>query len=105
MAFTANSLADGQVSNSQAAIYTATAVKAYLKNLTLFNTSATEQTCDLYVKRSGGTARQFKRFVLAQYEHADVIDKEFLLGSGDSIEAVTTTASVLNYYVAGVTEA
>ncbi len=105
MAFTANSLADGQLATSAGTLYTATAVKAYLKNLFLFNTNAAEQTVELYLKRSGGTSRLWKRYVLAQYESADVLDKELLLGSGDLIEGLTTTATAVNYYVAGVTEA
>ena len=107
MAFAAGSLADGQLPNSQGAIYTVPAsTKGYIRNLLLLNINATTQTIDLYIKRSGGTSRQFRRLTLAQYESASVIEGEeaILLSPADAIEAVTTTSSAVNYFVGGVLE-
>lgn len=106
MAFTAKALADGQLATTAggAAIFTAT-VTTYVKKLTLFNTNAASQTIVLYINFSG-TNRSFRRYVLAQNESADVlIDGEsILLSAGDSIQATTTTATAVDYTVAGVEE-
>ena len=107
MAFTAGSIADGQVANAPAAIYTVPgATKAYLKTVTLFNTNAAEQTVVLRVVRSGGTPRVWKRFVLAQNESGEAIDAagSLELSTGDAITAETTTAAAVDYTVTGVLE-
>src|SRR5580765_187677 len=100
MAFTAALLGKGTVSNSQAALYTSTGVKTYVRHIGLFNTSATPQTVVIYIK-SGGTSYELARYVFSQqYDHEpNVLDEPVLLSSGDSIEAVTTTAAVVKYTV------
>lgn len=107
MTFAAGSLADGQLSDSQGAIYTVPAsTTAYVRNLFLYNTNAATQTITLYLQRSGGTSREFRSLTLAQYESASVIADEqaILLSTGDEIEAVTTTATAVNYFIGGVLE-
>lgn len=105
MAFTAKSLADGQLPSSQGAVYTVPgSTKAYVRNLFLYNTNAASQTITLWVKRSGGTARKFRTAALATDESADVLESPLVLSAGDSIEAVTTTATAVDYFIAGVEE-
>jgi hypothetical protein len=108
MAFTGKSLADGFVASSQGALYTVPAVTtAYLSSLSLFCDTATPQTVQLYLKQSGGTARKWRRYVFnQQYDHAEVFENgaRLVLQAGDTVEAVTTTASVVAYFITGVEE-
>jgi hypothetical protein len=106
MAFTPKALADGQVAASSTAIFTATAgVATYIKSLTLYNTDAVVQTVRLYLNRTG-SARSWRRFVLAQHESVDVMSgaESILLESGDIILAETTTAAVVDYTLSGIEE-
>lgn len=97
---------DGQLPNSKAAILTVPgATSYYLKTFFLFNTNAATQTILLYIN-SSGTSRQFARIVLAQNESADIIEQgeSIELAAADTIEAVTTTASAVDYTITGVKE-
>lgn len=99
-------LADGQLPDSQGAIYTSPAgTKSLVRKFTLANTNATAQTIDLYIDVSG-TPRFIRRIELLQYESVDVLtdDEEIVLDGGDAIEAVTTTAAAVDYYLGGATE-
>ena len=61
----------------------------------------------LYIKRSGGTARKWRRYVFAQqHDHAEVLENgaRVVLAAGDAIEAVTTTNSVVPFVITGVEE-
>lgn len=109
--FDSGTLAAGQVSNSQAAIYTAPSgggdVAVYVRSLSLYSTNAAAQTLKLWVKRSGGTSRRWRpRFVFAQDESAEVLDEGnvLLLSPGDAIEAETTTNNGVDYVITGVVE-
>lgn len=107
MAFTAGSLADGQVAAAAAAIYTVPALtKGYLKTLALFNTNAASQTIILRIVRSGGTPRKWKRYVLAENESAEAIDPgaSLELSAGDAITAESTNATSVDYAITGVLE-
>jgi hypothetical protein len=105
--FTAKSIADGQVANSQTAIYTVPASRTgYVKQVTFFNTNAAAQTLIVWIKRSGGTSRKIRQFTLAQNESVDFLDDgdTLELSTGDAIEASTTTATAVDYVVMGVEE-
>lgn len=105
--FTAGTLSDGQLATSIGALYTVPgATKAYVKALVLFNDNAAQQTIVLYIKRSGGTRRKWRRFVLEQNETANPIEEggSITLSTGDAIEAITTTATAVDYTVTGVLE-
>ena len=101
---TAASLADGQVANSKGTIYTA-AGSVIVRSWTLYNSNAISQTANVYVKRSGSTSRQLYRFTLAQYASATVLASGELLtlSTGDVLEADTTTASAVDFYIGGAT--
>lgn len=97
-------LADGQLPTAQTAIYTSPAnTKTLVSKLTLYNTNAAAQTIDLWINISA--ARRFRRVVLEQNESADVLagEEEIVLGSADTIEALTTTATAVDYYIGGET--
>lgn len=105
--FTGKSIADGQVSNAKAAIYTVgAATVGFVKQVTFYNTNAAVQTLEVWIKRSGGTSRQRRRFTLAQDESVDLLDdgESIELSTGDAIEARTTTAAAVDYMVLGVEE-
>ena len=106
MAFTPRALSDGQLPNSIGVIFTATAdIATYVKTVSLFNTNVTQQIIDLYVNRSG-VNRQWRRIQLDQYESAEALTNgdSKLLEAGDTLLAVTTTASAVDYTVDGVEE-
>lgn len=106
MSFAAKPLADGQVSDSQAAIYTVPAsTVAYVKLLSLYNTTSSPQTVTLWIDVSG-TARAWKQFVLQEDDFQDILADGLVLTleEGDTIEAVSTDAAAVDYIVLGVEE-
>ena len=106
MAFTAASLADGQLASTKGTIYTSSSVKTVVKALTVFNTNAADQTVSLYVKRSGSSSRQFFRAILAQNEFSYALSdgEVFVLSDGDVIEGDATNATAVDYSIMGATE-
>ena len=103
--FTAKSLADGQVANAEGDLYAVPAsTKAYIKSVNFLNTSATTQTLDVYIKRSGATSRHLRRYVLDQFQSA-TFEFAGCLSAADAIRAVSTTNTVVNYVITGVEEA
>jgi hypothetical protein len=105
--YTPGSLASGQVASSVGAIYTATSpiIAAFIQRVTFFNNSATPQTIILYIHQAGNTRRAVRQWVLAQYESAAWPDEGVAcdLSTGDTLDAITTTASQVDYTVTGVT--
>lgn len=109
MAFAGQSLADGQLPSSQAAIYTVPAnYRAIVNYIHVHNTGSAPETVTIWVKRSGSTARILVR------EPALSIDttmwplepsEELTLSAGDSIEAQTSTATTVDYFITGALEA
>lgn len=105
MPFTAKITSDGTLPTSQAAIYTVpAATTCYLRRVSFFNANAAAQTVNVWVRKAAGTARQWRRYVLEQYESVDLLDEgdTLLLGAGDTLEASTTTASAVEYLTMGV---
>lgn len=106
MAFTTAVLADGQLPTTQGAILTgAAATVTYVKRISIFNTNAASQTIDVWLNVSG-TPRRWRRYVLDQNESAELLEHgdAIVLEASDTIEAVTTTASAVDYYICGVKE-
>lgn len=107
MAFVAAVLGDGQLPNSKTALFTSPgATTTYVKKLSLFNDNAAQQLVIIYLNVSG-TSRKWRRYILNQNESAEVLEngESVILEDGDSIEAVTTTASAVDYVLTGVEEA
>ena len=105
--FIGDTIADGQVAAAEAPIYTVPAsTVAYVKQVAFYNTNALSQTLDLWIKKSGGTARKLRRFVMDQHESLDLLDsgETLELSAGDAVEAATTTAGAVDFVVMGVEE-
>ena len=106
MAFTAASLADGQMAASEGSLYVSTGVKAIVKHAHLRNAGATTETVIVYLKRSGGTSRQLFKGTLAPGEGVDLLTGGVVLvmSDGDDIRGETTTATTVDYTITGATE-
>jgi hypothetical protein len=104
--------ADGQLAAAAATIFTQGQVPAALSGITgpgglggyysiaLLNTSASTETCSLYVQRGSAgstTNRLLFHPVLGQNESALITG--VVLGPGDIIQAVATDATAVNYMV------
>lgn len=106
MAFTPKALADGQVPTTLTVLFVGTAdIATYVKEFTLFNTNAIAQSIEIFVNKTG-VNRKYRRFELLLNESADVLDegKAIILEAGDTILAVTGTASAVDFTIAGVEE-
>ena len=94
-------LADGQVANAQGTIFTA-AEQTWIKSIRLHQTSATPQDIRVWVKPSGGTARkQLHAEDVPQNYSLEAADQPITLEAGDTIEAATTTAAVVDFAIFG----
>lgn len=103
MAVTPKILAEGQLSSTKSTLYTTPAsTNTYIKFLTVYNTSATTQEITVYV--NAGTSRAIAHVILEQDEYAKIIDKDesVMLSATQTIEAVTTTDSVVDFVISGV---
>ena len=89
-------LADGQLAATSTTILTAGSEGAFVQ-ITLSNTSASDQICLLTVLRTGSTARRIRRIVLEKDE-ADYITG-LALSAGDVLAGYATTASAVDYLV------
>jgi len=98
-------LADGQVSDVLAELYSVPLTKATasVANILFFNTSATTQIIVLFYQSRFGTARQIGRFELLENERGEYVEvgDTLEMGIGDAIQAQTTTASVVNFFIFG----
>lgn len=94
-------LADGQVANAQGTIFTATE-ETWVKSIRLHQTSATPQDVRVWIKKSGGTARKVLHAEdVPQNYSLEAADQPVTLEAGDTIEAATTTAAVVDFAVFG----
>lgn len=105
MAFTGKVLAQGQLPNAKGTLYTVPALtKAYVRFFRVENPSGGTETVIVYYKKA--TSRQIGRAVLATLEAVDFIEGDVLaLDAGDLIEGQTTTATTVDYVIAGAEEA
>ena len=104
MAINGKILSQGFISSSKETLYTVSDTRAYIKFLSVYNTSVTPQHVLLYV--SGSLSTIFARVQLEIGEFAHVIDKDgtLMLETGNKIEAVTDTSNVIEYTISGGTE-
>ena len=89
-------LADGQLAATSSTLLT-TSHEGAVVQVTLFNTSSSQQTINLTVLRSGSTARQVVRAVLERYESLYVIGLP--LSAADVLAGYSTTAEAVDYLV------
>jgi alpha-D-ribose 1-methylphosphonate 5-phosphate C-P lyase len=100
MAITARLLADGQLATSETAILSPTNT-VYITAMEIFNNSSTDQTVEILVRNGAGTSRRiFRVFPLKQYESIH-FDGKLVLENSDTLRALTTTASQVDYVIFG----
>lgn len=91
-------LANGQLETTAATLLAGSAAPSEgLVNVALNNTGSSEETVLLTLQVRGGTARRVARVVLNENEAAHV--KGVPLAAEDTLLAVTTTASAVDYLV------
>lgn len=98
-------LSRGQISDTAAAIFTATA-DTKIKSILIHNTLATAEGVQLFAVPSGGSADLTTRFLSYNLAGEDTFEFSLnfplSLATGDTIYASTTTADSVNYWVNGV---
>ena len=102
MSYTILSLASGQLPDTTAAIFTATA-PTIVKDITLVNTDSAERTVNLYLKRASSTIRSIIPFdlILGVHYKLDTADESFTLSTGDSIHGDSDVALKVDYTISG----
>jgi len=99
---------NGQLPSSQASIVTAPgSTNYYLKQFWLINVGVAVETIQLWILPNGGTARRFgPQIALAPNESAQILEdgESITLTPLDSVQAVTTNASAVDYTITGVAE-
>jgi hypothetical protein len=98
-------LANGQLSTTQATLYTVPASKtAITKNMRFVNTSdSTAYTIKIYYKRSGQTARLIlpKDLSIAP-KNLVIDDQEVTMEAGDEIRGEASANTVIDYVISGI---
>lgn|SRR5512138_490835 len=102
MTFVLSALGDGQVADSKGTIYTTPALTtAVLKSAVFHNGNSSAETLILYAH--DGTASRILAQAVLQPDETFVYDEPLVLETGDLLEAVTTTASIVDYWLSGET--
>lgn len=104
--FVGKVLGEGQVASSKGTLYTVpSSTTAYVRSASFHNTNAATQTLIVYAN-PGGTSRIIGYFTLAQHETAYLVTggDALVLETGDLIEAVTTTATAVDYLITRLEE-
>lgn len=102
MPLTPKILANGQFAATKTTIYTTPAsTTTYVRRFAIFNSGANTENVKIYIKVSAGTSRLVDLGTLLTGERADVDLEYYTLSAGDVIEAQTTTASAVDYIIAG----
>jgi len=104
--FTIKSLADGQLADAKATLYTvAASTQAIIKTITFVNTDDSARTVNLYIKVSEGTSRRIipKNLSLGA-AYCMVYDDELTLEAADIIEGDASVATKVDYIINGVEE-
>lgn len=101
MAETYKKLADGQLANAVATIYTAPgSTKCISPCICMFNTNTTTETVKLYL--NSGTRRQVAQYDIPASGFASHDFGRVVLEAAYTIDAFTTTASKVDYWLSGV---
>lgn len=102
------SLADGQLSNSKATLFTATGQTAVTGVIVSNADASSSHTINIYIKRSGSTSRlvsplAFPMAVGSQPQNLCDDSETWRLSTGDVIEGFADTAAKVDYIIMGVT--
>lgn len=105
--FEAAVLADGQLPNAEATIYTVPAsTTVYVKRFSLFNTSTGDTQTVVVRLNVTGTPRTWRRYVLEPLASAELLEHgdALMLEAGDLIRAYTSDATTVDFIISGVKE-
>ena len=97
-------LASGQVASSAGSIYSASGVTGYVKTIILHNTNTIVESVTLYNDGTGDS----NKFLKLSLDPDETVTWEFghmfVVADGDNIQADTTTASKVNFFLYGAEE-
>lgn len=106
MAVTAKNLAEGQLADAAAAIYTATNVKTIIDAMTLTNTDTGALVVSIYLVASAGSASASNILISSRsiaagesYRCPEVVGH--VLNTGGMIQGVAGTAAKVTYRISG----
>lgn len=107
MAFVTKNLGQGQLPSSIGDLYTVPgATTAIIKSISYVNTDSVTRTANLYVLKSGTTARRIIPLALSMSTgDTMLLDDVLTLGAGDKIQGDASAATVVDYIISGVEEA
>jgi hypothetical protein len=97
MANALKKLASGTLADSSGTLYTATAVQAIVKSITLCNKTDTAATATI----TFDSVNVINTHSIAAYDSL-VIQMTHIIESGDIIAGEAGTASAIDYYISGV---
>jgi len=105
MTIAAKQLADGQLPDTESALYTAPAsTTTYVKSIICNNTHASNTNIVyLFLQPSGGTSRRIARVSLDAGDTL-YLDESIVLDTGDAIRGYATNASEIDYIISGAEE-
>lgn len=105
MALAHEKLAQGQLAATAGIIYTAPVGKtAYLKSIYLHNTGSTDQTIKIYINGSATADKIVEGVVGAKDTFEWDIAYSVILTTGQTLQAESTSATTVNYFLHGGTE-
>lgn len=105
--FVAGTIAQGQIPSALSPIFTVPAASfAYLKFFNLYSNAPAPQTVVIFIVQSGQPPRRWRRILLTPDQSYDVLedDRSLELAAGDSLQAITTDGSLVDFYISGVIE-
>lgn len=107
MAIQAKQLANGQLPNAAAALYTAPAsTVTYIKNITLHNTNSVTRTCTLWFKEAVTGSTRIIIYVKLKTRYTFPHPVAVVLDAGDSIwgEDDSAASDKVDYVISGAEE-
>jgi len=106
MALDIKNIAEGQLPSSTGDLYTVSAsTKTIIKSITLVNTNTIIETINLYLLKSGSSARRIiPKDMQLGVGYSLIFDDVLTLGTGDKIQGDTTTGSKVDYTISGTEE-
>jgi hypothetical protein len=105
MAVAHEKLAQGQLAATVGTIYTAPVGKtAYLKSVYLHNTGSTDQTIKIYINGATTADKILEGIVSGKDLFEWDIAYNITLTTGQTLQAESTSATTVNYFVYGGTE-
>lgn len=104
--FATKILGNGQLPNAIGDLYTVpAATQAIVRTIILVNVSGAAKTTNLYIKKSGGTARRIWEQDFSLADKAQSTFSEILtLATGDKIQGDASAVTSVDYSIFGIEE-